>query len=62
MMGLFGEKIECPSCKTKISSTKVRVSRHRTIKVFNCPHCNADFVKNKRAQLFPVLEEGVILC
>jgi len=61
MFGL-GEKIECPSCQTKISSNKVAVSRHRSIRVFTCPSCKADFVKNKRAELFPVLEEGVILC
>ena len=62
MFEFFSEKHECPGCKTKILPTKVRISRHHSIKVFNCPNCKADFVKNKRAELFPVLEEGVILC
>lgn len=62
MFGLFGEKIDCPSCSTGINSSKVQVSRNHSIVVYTCPNCKADFVKNKRSELFPVLEEGVILC
>lgn len=61
MFGIFTEKVTCPSCKEKIQSNKIRISRHRAIQVFTCPSCKADFVKNKRAELFPVLEEGVVL-
>jgi len=62
MFSFFTEKHECPSCREKIGATKVRLSRHHEIRVYSCPSCKADFVKNKRAELFPVLEEGVILC
>ena len=62
MFGLFEEKVECPGCKCKINPTTIKVSRHRSIKVFNCPECKADFVKNKRSELFPVIDGGAILC
>ncbi|MFT4304116.1 MAG: hypothetical protein ACMXYG_06115 [Candidatus Woesearchaeota archaeon] len=62
MFDFLSEKIPCPSCGQKISPSKVQVSRHRQIKVYNCDSCKADFVKNKRSEMFRVLEEGVILC
>jgi transposase-like protein len=58
----FFERCECPSCRNKMAPVTVKVSRYHAIKVFNCPQCKADFVKNKRAELYPVLEEGVVLC
>ncbi|MCB9359536.1 hypothetical protein H6503_06410 [Candidatus Woesearchaeota archaeon] len=62
MFDFLTDKIPCPSCGQKIAPSKIQVSRHRNIKVYNCGGCNADFVKNKRSELFRVLEEGVILC
>jgi len=62
MFEFFAEKHDCPNCSTKIAPSKIRVSRSRSIKVFTCPNCKADYIKNKRAELFPVLEEGIVLC
>jgi DNA-directed RNA polymerase subunit RPC12/RpoP len=62
MFDFFTDKQVCPSCSFKISPSSIRVSRHRNLKIYNCPNCKADFVKNKRSELFPVLEEGAILC
>lgn len=62
MFGFFEEKIVCPSCSCRISGSVIRVSRHRTLKIYNCQKCKADYVKNRRSELFPVLEEGAILC
>lgn len=62
MFDFITDKQVCPSCSTKIGPSSIRVSRQRTIRVYNCPKCKADFVKNKRSELFPVLEGGAILC
>jgi len=63
MFGIFAEKCDCPSCgrEFKVSANKIKVSRSRHIQVVSCPSCNTDFVKNKRSELFPILEEGVVL-
>jgi ssDNA-binding Zn-finger/Zn-ribbon topoisomerase 1 len=62
MFGIFGEKCTCPGCRTDIKANKVKISTKHEIKVFSCPKCGGEFVKNKRHELFQVLDEGVILC